>query len=263
MPYKIIAFLLIFPIVSSAVEPDSTTVDNGALPLIDSIIKAQTSFASISCKYHHKRWLNGAGPSEYQGDIVFKAPESILMHFLYPADEYVLVNDSTLLIYGVKNNYGIRYNRKCLSPAEKQIAEQVGLIKMNILKSMRSGYLFTVTDTTNPSNCIIAAKPKGGWQSLGKITITIDRRRRLLKSIDLYSKEGPLVSSTKYGDILIDKETFGCFPRLMTTVLYMNGVKQKDEIIYSRVQFNHMYDDSFFSIAISDSARIDEHNTCP
>jgi outer membrane lipoprotein-sorting protein len=230
--------------------------DNGALPLIDSIVAAQTSARSVAAKYHHKQWLNDAAPAEYQGDISYLAPEKILMHFLFPADEYVLVDDSVVLIYGVKSEYGMRYSKKCLSPAERQISDQIGQIRMNLLATMRSTYFFSVVDGADPSNTIITARPKGGWKALGKITIAVDGKKRVLKSIELYAKEGPLVSSTNYADFIRVKETGNFFPRSITTVLNAGGMKRKDEISYSRVEFNKPFPDNHFTVAVSKHAKI-------
>jgi outer membrane lipoprotein-sorting protein len=230
--------------------------DNSALPLIDSVIASQSSILSISCKYHHKRWVNNVGPSEYQGIISYKAPEQILMHFLFPADEYVLVDDSMVLIYGVKNEYGIKYNKKCLSPAEKQIAEQIGQIRMNLLPSMRSAYFFSYTDRTDPTSTIVAATPKGGWKSLGKITIAIDTKKYVMKSIELFGKDGPLVSSTAYTDFVAVANTSTFFPHSMTTILNAGDVVQKDEMSYSRLEFNKEFPDRFFSIDMAKNAKI-------
>jgi outer membrane lipoprotein-sorting protein len=262
---KTIIFCIIavfFPICGQDLK--SPSADNSALPLIDSIVSSQASIRSISCNYHQKRWINNVGPSEYQGMISYKAPEKILMHFLYPADEYVLVDDSMVLIYGVKNEYGIRYNKKCLSPAEKQIADQIGQIRMNLLATMRSTYFFSYSGKTDAENTIIAATPKSGWKSLGKITIAIDMKKRIMKSIELFSKDGPLVSSSVYSDFIQAPATTAFFPRSMTTVVNAGeGVQQKDEIFFSRVIFNKDFPENHFSITLSKNAKIiDNVNKC-
>lgn len=254
----IILILTVSAIVVSVSGEDmiGSSAEHGALALIDSIISSQTSARSIAGNYHHKQWLNDIGPSEYQGIISYQAPEKILMHFLYPADEYVLVDDSMVLIYGVKNEYGIRYSKKCLSSAERQIADQIGQIRMNLLATMRSTYFFSFIDSADPSNTIIAAKPKGGWKSLGKIRVAIDRKKRVMKSIELFAKEGPLISSTTYSDFIAVKETGGFFPRSIETFIDAGGMKRKDEISYSRIKFNKKFPNNHFSIAISKNAKI-------
>jgi outer membrane lipoprotein-sorting protein len=237
---------------TSAVRPTS---DNAA-PLIDSVIAVQKKISSITCKYHHKRWLNNVGPSEYQGDISFLAPEKILMHFLYPADEYVLVNDSTVLIYGIKNAYGIRYLKKCLSPTEQQIAEQIGQIKMNMLQTMRSSYYFTCSDSADRTNIVISATPKNGWKSLSKIALVIDAQKKMFKGIALYGKEGNLVSSTQYSDFIAAGASGSFFPRMLTVTLNAGQTIQKDEITYSRIEFNKPLPKDHFSIPVAKNAEI-------
>jgi outer membrane lipoprotein-sorting protein len=229
---------------------------NNATPLIDSIIATQKKTTSISCKYHQKRWLNNVGPTEYQGDISYQAPEKILMHFLYPADEYVLVTDSTVLIYGIKNEYGVRYLKKCLSPAEQQIAEQIGQIKMNIVQTMRGTYNFALSDSADPENTAIAATPKGGWKSLGKITILVDTRKKIVKSIVIYAKDGLLLSSTAYSDFIPAVASGAWFPRVLTVTLNAGLTLQKDQITYSRIEFNKPFSKNHFSVPVAKNAKI-------
>lgn len=229
--------------------------DNSALLLVDTIIAAQKSITAISCKYHHQRLINAAPHSEYQGEISYKAPDDILMHFLFPADEYVQVNDSFVLIYGVKNEYGIKYQKKNLSPAEAQIAEQIGQIRMNLLSSMRNGYYFSMLDSGNPSNITVAATPKNGFKALGKITISLDYTKMVMNSIAMYSKEGPLVSSTTYSDFV--KAADGAFfPRSMVTILNMGDIQQKDIITYSRCNFAPVFGEHHFAVPVSKKAKI-------
>jgi outer membrane lipoprotein-sorting protein len=229
---------------------------NNAAPLMDSVIASQKKITSIGCKYHQKRWLNNVGPTEYQGDISYLAPEKILMHFLYPADEYVLVNDSTVLIYGIKNEYGVRYLKKCLSPAEQQIAEQIGQIKMNIVQTMRGTYYFAISDSADPENNAIAATPKGGWKSLGKITIFVDTRKKIIKSIAIYAKDGLLLSSTTYSDFIPADATGAWFPRVLTVTLNAGQTLQKDQITYSRIEFNKPFPKNHFSVPVANNAKI-------
>jgi outer membrane lipoprotein-sorting protein len=229
---------------------------NNAAPVIDSVIASQKKITSIGCKYHQKRWLNNVGPSEYQGDISYQAPEKILMHFLYPADEYVLVNDSTVLIYGIKNEYGVRYLKKCLSPAEQQIAEQIGQIKMNMLQSMRESYFFSRSDTTDSANIIVAAIPKSGWKSLSKISISIDARKKVLKGIEIYGKEGTLLSSTIYSEFIATGAGGSFFPRVLTVTLNAAQTQQKDQITYSRLEFNKPFPKNHFSVPVAKDAKI-------
>jgi outer membrane lipoprotein-sorting protein len=230
--------------------------DTKAALLIDSVIASQKKITSIGGKYHQKRWLNNVGPSEYQGDISYHAPEKILMHFLFPADEYVLVNDSTVLIYGIKNEYGVRYLKKCLSPAEQQIAEQIGQIKMNIVQTMRNTYYFAILDSTDPENIAIAATPKGGWKSLGKITILVDTRKKSIKSIEIYAKDGVLLSSTTYSDFIPADATGAWFPRVLTVTLNAGQTLQKDQITYSRLEFNKPFPKNHFSVPVAKNAKI-------
>ena len=258
---KILYFILLSTVWLIAI-PSKSVADtlrhpsDNAAPLIDSIIAAQKKITSIGCKYHHKRWLNDVGPSEYQGDISYLAPEKILMHFLHPAEEYVLVNDSTVLIYGVKNKYGIRYLKKCLSSSEQQIAEQIGQIKMNMLQTMRNSYDFTCADSTDPANVIVHATPKSGWKALSKIKIVVDTQKKTFKSIAIFGKEGNLVSSTIYSDFVAAGNTGSFFPRNLIVTLNAGQVMQKDEITYSRIEFNKQFSKSHFSVPVAKNAKI-------
>jgi outer membrane lipoprotein-sorting protein len=251
--------VLSFCMVSGTEQSGRDTIqsrNDNAASLIDSITASQKKITAIRCKYHHKRYLNNVGPSEYQGDISYQAPEKILMHFLYPADEYVLVDDSTVLIYGIKNEYGIRYSKKCLSPAEKQIAEQIGQIKMNMVRTMRNSYFFVYADSVDPENTVIAATPKNGWKSLSKISIIIDARKKVLKGIEIYGKEGTLVSSTIYSDFITAGATGSFFPRSLTVTLNAGQTTQKDQITYSRIEFNKPFPKNHFSVPVAKDAKI-------
>ena len=235
--------------------PVSAAEDNAA-SLVDSIISCQKKIASIQCKYHHKQYLNNATPSEYQGDISYCFPDKILVHFLFPAEEYVLTDDSTILIYSIENKYGIRYKKKCLSPTEKQISEQVGQVKMNLLASMRQSYLFSFSDTSNPEAITITARPLSGWKNLRKILITVNGPKRYLLSIDLYGKDGASLSSTSYQDFVLAEPAAVYFPRSMTIVVNAEQIKQKDQITYSRLEFNKPFPKNHFSVPIAKNAKI-------
>lgn len=242
-----------------AVQPasDSSGAAGGnAAALIDSVIATQKKISSIHCAYHHKRYLNDAGPAEYQGDIDYCAPENILMHFLYPADEFVLVDDSTVLIYGVKNAYGIRYSRKCLSPPEQQIAEQIGQVKMNLLAAMRPAYGFFFSDTASAEAVVVSAVPRAGWKNLSRILLTVNRPRLFLKSVSIYGKDGALVSSTAYADFRPVADAQVYFPHLLTVTVLAAGVKQRDEIVYSAVVFNKGFQKNHFSVPVEKNAKI-------
>ena len=254
--FIIISTALFIAVSGNTVGDTLRQPSDNAAALIDSVIAVQKMITTIACKYHHKRWLNNVGPTEYQGDISYQAPEKILMHFLYPADEYVLVNDSTVLIYGIKNEYGIRYLKKCLSPAEQQIAEQIGQIKMNMLQTMRENYYFTLADSADNANTVVFATPKSGWKSLSKITITIDKLKKGLKNIAIFGKEGNLVSSTRYSDFICAGSTGGYFPRTLTVTLNAGQVLQKDQIIYSRIEFNKQFQKNHFSVPVVKNAKI-------
>jgi outer membrane lipoprotein-sorting protein len=262
MPLSNIIILVALCSVVSAADAERhgtgpvATAENDAAPLVDSIISRQKKIASIQCKYHHKQYLNKAAPLEYQGDISYRFPDQILVHFLYPADEYVLTDDSTILIYGIENKYGIRYKKKCLSPAEKQIGEQVGQVKMNLLASMRQSYVFSFSDTSNPEATTISARPLSGWKNLRKILITVNRPKRYLLSIDLYGKDGVSVSSTTYQDFALVEQASVYFPRSLTIIVNAEEITQKDQITYSRIEFNKPFSKNHFSVPVAKDAKI-------
>lgn len=235
----------------------------GAVALVDSVIAHQQRVRTLHCRYHHKRFVNSSGPSEYQGEIDYKAPENLLMHFLFPADEYVLVNDTAVVIYGVKKAYGITYNKKCMSDAEKQIAEQIGQIKMNMLETMRSSYLFSFADTANPEAIILSAKPVSGWKNLSKILIAADRNKMYIRSIEIYGKSGELITSTAYSDLQFLDTVKVWFPRLITLTLIAGSITQKDLINYSRITCGTLFPANHFSIPVAKNAEIvDNQKDC-
>lgn len=237
-------------------------IDSSGYPLVDSVIASQTFFRTVSCKYHHTYSINSADPVEYQGIITYKKPDKILMHFLYPAEEYVMVDDSLILLYSVANEYGMRYEKSCMSPTESQIVEQIGQIRMNLLSTMRPNYFFALQDSTDKTNTVITATPKNGWKSLGKILITLDMTRRTMKSIELYGKKGPMISSTKYRDFRQVKNSDSFFPGSLTIQINSNGMIRKDRIEYSQIKFNKEIANSFFTVPVSKKAKI-VSNTAP
>lgn len=258
-----IAFLFLLVLTLSPVPCFSRDAPNGAMSLVDSVIAHQKRVRTLHCGYHHQRFVNNAGPSEYQGEVDYEAPEKLLMHFLFPADEYVLVNDSSVFIYGVKNAYGIKYDKKCLSDAEKQIAEQIGQIKMNMLETMRPSYLFSFADTLKPEATVLSAKPVSGWKNLGKILIAVDRKKMYMKSIEIYGKSGERISSTGYSDLQFLDTVRVWFPRAITLTLLAGTVTQKDMISYSRITCGTTFPADHFSIPVAKNAEIvDNQKDC-
>jgi outer membrane lipoprotein-sorting protein len=258
-----IAFLAFLIIAVLGVPCFSLEASPTAAPLVDSVIAHQKRVRTLTCGYHHKRFLNNTGPSEFQGEVDFQAPEKLLMHFLFPADEYVLVNDSSVLIYGVKNAYGIRYNKKCLSDAEKQIAEQIGQIKMNMLETMRPSYLFFFSDTLNPEATVLSARPVSGWKNLSKILITVDRNKWYLKSIAIYGKTGERISSTVYSNPQFLDTANVWFPRSIELTLIAGSVVQKDIITYSRISCGKRFSHNHFSIpTVKNAETVDNQKDC-
>lgn len=258
---------LINPLLFSLILIKCAFCQDVSLPIsanaaIDTIISHQKRLKQLRASYVHKRSIN-TSKTEYQGLIDYKAPEHIMMHFMYPADEFVLVNDSTVLIYGVKNNYGIKYNRKCLKDSEKQIAEQIGQIKMNILQSMRASYTFSYLDTNNIESVMISATPNSGWKSLSKILIAIDLKKYTLKSVEIFGKNKSRISSTVYADFQFIKTDSLWFPRSIAVDLLLGNVTQKDTISYSRLDYTVKYSSNHFKLPVAKNATIvDNNNDC-
>jgi outer membrane lipoprotein-sorting protein len=225
--------------------------------LVDSIVSRQKAIPSLSSRLRQVHMVNYPEVQSiiYEGNVDYQAPNNILIHFLIPADEYMLAGDSVYTIYGVQNNFGITFHTSSLNPADKQIMAQMGQIKMNTLEIMQSGYLFSYGGRENGS-CIINATPKSGWKTLSAIRILVDPSRLCVLAIELYGRDKSLTSQTIYSGQVRAGSSLSYFPKNIFMKTITGLASQIDSIEYTRTRFNVPFEKDHFSIPIPRNATI-------
>jgi len=85
---------------------------------------------------------------------------------------------------------------------------------------------------------VLSAQPKSGWTELSKIYLRFSWGKKILSLVELYGKQGQVVSTTIYYDPVAVPGTAGYFPSRTATWGVLSGQYQSLKTQYTRLVFN-------------------------
>ncbi|OGS33755.1 MAG: hypothetical protein A2293_14480 [Elusimicrobia bacterium RIFOXYB2_FULL_49_7] len=256
--FILIALLLGSTVANTAPTADSTWTDKNILALIDTTIARQSNLISLSCRSHQTRQVGTAAPSLFEGTVDYQSPNRLLLHYYTPAEEIYAANDSFFLFFSFSQNTGARFRRTGIHPLEKQIMDQMGQVRRNTLSTMRNDYFFTFVRLLGDSDVVISATPKSGWKALSAILIKINRKYVALTALELYDKNGALISQTQYSGFIPVIGTQAYFPK-RSVVQTVSGESIENLVTdYTRLKFNPVFEPTHFYPVLPKNAVLEE-----
>lgn len=242
-------FSLLF---STLCFPKETLSSENLEKLINQVIFNCEKLKTLECKIIQNH-IEDSVSTEMVGQIRYKAPDSILVHYFSPLDQTIFSGKQKFIHYSNELKRAVMADKDSLTKIETTLLEKVSFIKMNHFKDMRNDYVFSHF-STRQDGLIINATPKTGWKNLSMILIKMDAERYLYLALELFDKNKKLIYQIKYSDY---SEFNGV---LFPTKIYIGSISNnrffEETINFSRIKINEPLDRALFSVDLPKDVKI-------
>ena len=246
---RILPISAILLIVSQIIiaAPDSLSGSETDI-LISTIIKNQLAIKTITCKLYQEYEIKGEGKVTFEGGAKYRYPSDIYVQYHTPTQEYFIALDSSYTFLNSKTNKEIQIPKDSIDQFAKKMITQFGQLKNNDLEELYKNYNIKFHSVVSDSETLLSATPKGGWKQLSKVLLLVNTSKKALSAIELYDKEGYIVSNTEYLDFIKVPNRESYYPSKIISNSVIDNTHNITRHYFSRLKFNEPLKDSDFQL---------------
>ncbi|MFP4521844.1 MAG: LolA family protein [Fibrobacterota bacterium] len=217
--------------------------------IVNSLIQSRNTVRTLSCRIKVFYEETGRLSRRFEGEGYYKksdGKEKLILNYFSPAREHFISRADTVIYYAPENKTAMVFDVNKSGKIDREILKQSGRLVDNTLRSMRDSYNFSIKTTVGDSALVLEAEPKGGWVNFSAIYVKVNKNKNALTVIEIYGKDGSIVSQTVFSDFEKVPGTDYFFPSVRHDFAAAGTVPRKIKTIYSRLVFNEPVSDSVF-----------------